>query len=89
MEGYAAVSNSANRKLTRKRPFRNVEKEVPKLKKATSSKNTLTIAEKELAEAKFAKIGKQAQTRFLLKESLLYLFFFGLVVWAIYQYLLT
>ena len=34
MEGYAAASNSANRK----RPFRNVEREVPKLKKGVLPK---------------------------------------------------
>ena len=89
MEGYAAVSNRANRKLTRKRPFRNIEKEVPKLKKGASSKTTVSIAEKKLAEAKFAKIGKQARTRFLITESLLYLLFFGLVIATIYHYFLT
>lgn len=89
MEGYGAVSNRANRKLTRKRPFRNVEREVPKLKKEAFPKTTLTIVEKKLAVAKFAKISKQAKTRFLITESLIYLLFFGLVIAVLYQYFLT
>ena len=88
MEGYGAVSNRANRKLTRKRPFRNLEKEVPKLKQHTFSKKTLTRAEKELVEAKFAKIGQQAKTRFLITESIIYLIFFGLVLLAVFYFFL-
>ena len=88
MEGYGAVSNQANRKLTRKRPFRNLEKEVPKLKQHTFSNNPLTRAEKELAEVKFAKIGQQAKTKFLVTESIIYLLFFGLVILAVYQFFL-
>ncbi len=89
MEGYGAVSNRANRKLTRKRPFRNIEKEMPKLKKGAFPKTDLEIAKKKLAAEKFAKIGKKARTRFLITESLLYLLFFGLVIAAIYHYFLT
>ncbi|MFK7982467.1 MAG: hypothetical protein AB8G86_20975 [Saprospiraceae bacterium] len=88
MEGYAAVSNSANRKLTRKRPIRNMDKQIPKLKKGTAPKNRLTLTEKRLIEAKFAKIGQQAKTRFLITESIIYLVFFGLIILAVCHFFL-
>lgn len=85
MEGHAAFSNAANRKLTRKRPFRNLERKELILKDSKTEKVPLSIAEKAIRMAKWAKIEKRAKTRFWITESLLYLFFFGLVIVAVYR----
>ena len=89
MEGYAAVSNAANRKLTRKRPFRNLERKAPALKDNKTEKTVLSISDKAAMTAKWEKIGKLAKTRFLITESLIYLLFFGLIVLAVYYFLFT
>jgi len=88
MEGYGAVSNRVNRKLTRKRPFRNIERKAPTLKDNKTEKTSLSITDKAAITAKWAKVGKRAKTRFLITESLLYLLFFGLVLLSVYYFFL-
>ncbi len=59
MEGYAAESVAANRKILRKRSFRNIERKVPKVKK-----RRVKDVEKESQQAlKMERIGQQRKIR--------------------------
>lgn len=74
MEGHAWVSNSANRKLTRKRAFSNLEKDIS----YATNRQTKTD---QLAEKKFDKIGQQTQTRTWLTVGFILLSIIGLIAW--------
>ena len=59
MEGYAAESVAANRKILRKRSFRNIERKAPKAKK-----RLVKDAKKERQQAlKMERIGQQRNIR--------------------------
>jgi len=76
MEGHAWASNSANRKLTRKRSFRNSEKEI----KYAANRQSKTD---KISEQKFDKIGQQTQTRTWLTVGLLLFIIISLTTWCL------
>lgn len=74
MEGHAWVSNSANRKLTRKRSFRNLEKDIKYAVNRQRKTDTLL-------ERKMDKIGQRTRIRTWLTVGILLFSVIGCIAW--------